>query len=195
MFTASVFGANAQFVEDLESYSLAADTFDNGASQSGDFIFQEWILNNQYDTAWGGSWSGFALSNMMDDTTAGWGNQYSAYPGSGSNGSSNYAVAYLTPEIMGVDSTIFIDSLKITNTTYAAISMRDGDAFAKQFGSIYNAQGVVDSTNGEDYFRVWIIGENYAGSRDSLLFYLADYRFADSALDYIVDDWVNIDLT
>lgn len=187
--------SNAQLVEDFESFSLAPDTFDNGADQNGDFIFQDWILNNVYDTAWGGSWTGFAMSNMMDDTTAGWGNQYSAYPGSGNNGSSVYAVGYLTPEISGVDTTSYIDSFKITNTTYAALSMRDGDGFGKQFGSIYNALGVEDSTNGEDYFRVWIIGENYAGTKDSLLFYLADYRFQDSTEDYIVDEWVNVDLT
>lgn len=189
------FNSFTQFSENFESYSLAPDTFDNGAGLGGDFIFNPVVLNNVYDTAWGGSWTGFAISNRMDDTTAGYGNQYSAYPGMGNDSSSNYAVGYYSPMITGLDSTIYIDSFKITNTTYAALSMRDGDAFAKKFGSIYDASGAVDSTNGEDYFRVWIIGENYAGTKDSIEFYLADYRFQDSTQDYIVDEWVNIDLT
>lgn len=83
----------------------------------------------------------------------------------------------------------------LTNTTYAALSMRDGDGYGKQFGSIYDADGMVDGTNGEDFFKLWIIGESFDGSMvDSMEFFLADYRFADDTEDYIVDEWVNIDL-
>ena len=53
-----------------------------------------------------------------------------------------------------------------------------------------------DGTNGEDFFKVWIIGENMDGSqRDSLEFFLADYRFADNAQDYILNSWETVDLT
>jgi Domain of unknown function (DUF4465)/Secretion system C-terminal sorting domain len=195
LVTALVLGANvqAQQVETFESFTLAVDSFDNGSGGAGDFNFSPIWLNNIYDVAWD-SWDGFAMSNVTDNTTAGWGNQYSAYPGSGSNGSNNYAVAYRIPQL-NTTGYLKIDSLKITNATYAAISMRDGDAFAKQFGSPNDANGTPDGTNGEDFFKVWIIGESYSGDKDSIEFFLADYRFADNNLDYIVDEWVNIDLT
>ena len=38
--------------------------------------------------------------------------------------------------------------------------MLNGDAYAKKFGEPTNALGEVDGTNGEDFFRVWIICEN-----------------------------------
>ncbi len=186
---------NAQYVADFESLSLASESYYNGTPGLTGFLDGEVLFNNNYDTTWG-SWDGFAVSNVTDNATAGWGNQYSAYPGSGAGGSSNYAVAYLDPMISGYVQNIVIDSFRITNATYAALSMRDGDAFAKQFGSPLDANGQPDGTNGEDYFKVWIICEDVFGNTfDSLDFYLADYRFADSTQDYIVDDWQTIDLT
>ncbi len=175
----------------------AVDTFDNGSAGNGPFSSDLVNFSNYYDDAWG-SWNGFSISNMTDNTTAGWGNQYSAYTGSGYN-SSNYAVYYpsglISYSVTNTD--LIFDSLKVTNTTYAAISMRDGDAFAKQFGSIYAADGVtVDGTNGEDFFRLWVIGSEYPGGpKDSVEVYLADYRFSDNSQDYILDTWLNVDLT
>lgn len=175
----------------------AVDTFDNGSTGNGPFYSDYALFANYYDDAWG-SWNGFSISNMTDNTTAGWGNQYSSYTGSGYN-SSNYAVYYpsglISCTITDID--LIFDSLKITNTTYAAISMRDGDAFAKQFGSIYAADGAtIDGTNGEDFFRLWVIGSEYPGGpKDSVEVYLADYRFSDNSQDYILDTWLNVDLT
>ncbi len=80
------------------------------------------------------------------------------------------------------------DSLMVTNTTYAALSMRDGDSFAKKFGG---ADG-----NDPDFLLLTITGKNSAGAAiGTVEFYLADYRFADNSLDYIVDDWIQVDLS
>ena len=74
--------------------------------------------------------------------------------------------------ILGADGRRF-ESLMVTNTTYAALSMRDGDSFAKKFGG--------PSGNDPDYFRLTITGKDSGGSTiGSVEFYLADYRFADS---------------
>lgn len=188
---------NAQTTIDFESFTLSgSETFDNGIAEFGDWDFDGTTLANVYDTAWGGSWTGFSISNTTDITTAGWGNQYSSYTGAGYLSSSQYAVYYLFGDIKTNDAQVKIDSFKITNTTYAALSMRDGDFFGKVFGSPNGADGMPDGTNGEDFFKVWIFGENFDGTQvDSLEFYLADYRFTDSAEDYILDSWENIDLT
>lgn len=177
---------------DFESHPLTLESYDNGSGGGGDFTFGPLTLSNYYDVGWG-SWNGFSVSNVTDNTTAGYGNQYSAFPGMGSNGSSNYAIYYPDGAIIAADDHV-INGFYITNDTYTAISMRDGDAFAKQFGSIYGADGLVDGTNGEDYFRVWIIGEDANGNKDSVLHYLADYRYANPLDDYIVEGWGYINL-
>jgi len=75
-----------------------------------------------------------------------------------------------------------------TNTTYAALSMRDGDGFAKKFGG---ATG-----NDADWFKLTIKGidANAQYTTNSVDFYLADYRFADNAQDYIIDEWTWVSL-
>lgn len=177
---------------DFEGHLSSSESFDNGSGQTGNFNFDPLSLTNYYNSDWQ-SWNGFAISNVTDNTTAGWGNQYASFAGSGYN-SESYAVHY--PE---GDISLFapgkIDSFFITNTAYAGISMRDGDDFAKQFGSIYDANGIEDGTNGEDFLRLWIICESVGQIKDSIEFYLADYRFTDDLEDYIVDEWVKIDLT
>ena len=189
---------NAQLAVDFESFTLSTESFDNGSAGGGDFIMgqnSDVILSNVFDPTFS-SWNGFSISNMTDITSAGWGNEFSSFVGSGSNASSNYAIFYPEGSIMANASNLVFDSIKITNGTYAAISMRDGDAFGKQFGSSTDASGADDGTNGEDFFKVWIIVENFQGTeKDSMEFYLADYRFADNSLDYIVDEWTNVDLT
>ncbi len=189
---------NAQLTVDFESFTLSTESFDNGSAGGGDFIMgqnSDVILSNVFDPSFS-SWNGFSISNMTDITSAGWGNEFSSFVGSGSNASSNYAMFYPEGSIMANASNLVFDSIKITNGTYAAISMRDGDAFGKQFGSFTDASGADDGTNGEDFFKVWIIVENFQGTeKDSTEFYLADYRFADNSLDYIVDEWTNVDLT
>jgi len=187
--------ASAQVIDtiDFESVSLTPESYDNGSDGSGDFNFVTFSLSNIYDAGWG-SWNGFSISNVTDNTTAGWGNQYSAFPGSGRS-SANCSVYYPEGIIQGLAYDA-IDSFYITNTTFAGISMRDGDAFGKQFGSIYAADGTtVDGTNGEDYFRVWVIAEDFSsGLKDSIEVYLADYRFPNSTDDYIVDEWIKVDV-
>lgn len=181
---------------DFENITLSVESFDNGSSASGGFTADHAFYENTYDAAWD-SWTGFSVSNITDNTTAGWANQYSAFPGVGANGSANYGIYYPSGgiDLSTVSNGVYLDSVKISNTTYAAISMRDGDSFGKQFGSIYNANGVEDGTNGEDYFRIWIMAEYVGGQLDSMEFYLADYRFADPNDDYIIDEWVNVDLS
>ncbi len=197
VFVAALFiGAhvNAQTVVDFESVTLSSESYDNGSGGAGEFVLDGIRFANYYNS--GGWWNGFSISNTTDVTTPGYGNQYSVITGSGNNGSSNYAIYYSGEGINGVSAAQAIDSFKITNTTYAALSMLDGDGIGKQFGSTTNAQGADDGTNGEDFFKVWFICEDYGQTmKDSVEFYLADYRFQDNNMDYIVQSWTNIDVS
>ena len=135
-------------------------------------------------------WSGFAYSNTTDTQTAGFGNQYSAFPGAGAQGSNNYAVSFGAGARIEFAEATLLDSAMITNTTYAAISMRDGDGMSgpgKKFGG-------EDGTD-EDFFELLITGlDEFDNEVGSLIFTLADFRFVDSNDDYIIDDWQAVNL-
>jgi hypothetical protein len=76
----------------------------------------------------------------------------------------------------------------LTNTTYAALSMRDGDAFTDPFGG--------PSGTEPDYFRVTAYGVDGQGQiLRTPDFYLADYRAGSSANDYIRKTWEWFDLS
>ena len=143
-----------------------------------------------------GSWNGFAWSNIADSNTSGFGNQYAAFSGGGSDGAGgavageNYAIGFSNASYFNLPDHQDLDSVDLTNTTYAGISMRDGDAFAKKFGG--------DTGNDEDYFSVTFTGYDdfdlTGNAVGSVEFFLADYRFNDNSLDYIIDQWTNVDL-
>ena len=197
------FNTNAQqtYVADFENLTLAPDTFWNGSDLSGEFISGGAIFKNNYNADWD-SWSGFAYSNMIDDTTAGFGNQYSVFGNGGADNSENFAINNGSRRVVHFEALttnnwfeqIAPIGMYVNNATYAALSMRDGDMFAKEFGSPFDADGNLDGTNGEDYFLLTIFGyKNGNKSNDSVNFYLADYR--DTNNQYIVNEWEWIDLT
>ncbi len=182
---------------DFEDLALPLDTFWNGSNLSGGFNSGMVRFQNQYDTAWGGSWKKFAYSTMRDTTTASYANQYSCISGKGVGSSDTYGVGYfngtdfpslfsLTTPSSGIS---LFKGVYITNTTYAYLSMKNGDSFAKKFGDSTDVSGSLDGTSGRDWLKLTIYG-----STDSLEFYLADYRGPDST-DYIIKDWTYVDLT
>ena len=178
-------------VSDFEDLNLPADSFWNGSDGSGQFNSNSVIFNNSYDTSFGGFWSGFAYSNMKNDTTAGFGNQYSCIAGKGYNSSATFGLYYNNAsELVTIPNYGAFTGFWINNSTYAYLSMKDGDSFSKKFGDSTNASGAVDGTNGNDFLKLTIYGTN----SDSVEFYLADYRGADS-LDYILKDWTYVDLS
>lgn len=156
-----------------------ATTFTSGAAR----------FNHDFDDFGvpGCCWSGWTHSNRVDTTTPGFENQYSAYAGGGAGGSANYALAYLGAPAVRLDAPSVIDSVDVTNTTYTALSMLQGDSFAKRFGG--------DSGDDADFLKLTFVGLDLGGSETGRVdFFLADYRFADNRLDHVVRDWTRVDL-
>jgi len=173
----------------FDDLALSTESYWNGSDGSGGFVSGTAYFNNNYDTTWG-SWDGFSYSNITDKLTDGMAGQFNAITGEGQGGSANYAVGYVGwagPPAVTLNDAGLIDGLYVTNSNYAYYSMLNGDAFAKKFGG---------DGDDEDWFLLTITGKDDSKAvTDSVDFYLADYRFADNSLDYIVDTWNYVDLS
>jgi len=176
-----------ELVIDFTDLSLPAgsDVY-NGADGAGGWTSGGAMFGNQF-TDWGGgfvSWSGFSYSRVQDATTAGFENQYAAFAG-GAHAGEFYAVGYGSnaESYINLPEMYLASSVRLTNTTYTALSMRDGDAFARPFES-------------GDFFKVSLIGFSSEGASGQVTgqadFYLADFRNGQSL---IVQDWTLLDLT
>jgi hypothetical protein len=182
---------------DFENLTLTPGTFWNKKITSLYTLFTDGGADfpNKYNTSsYGDYWSsGFAISNMTDTVTSGYGNLFSGYAGIGVDSSENYLMAQKGAVIRIHDEANpsnhnFVKGMYVTNATYAALSMKNGDAFAKKFGGV--------SGNDEDWFKLSVVGyNNGAAKADTIQFYLADYRFADSSQDYIVKDWTWVNMS
>ena len=186
--------AAAVRVVDLEDVgaSLPPESFYHGADGAGGFESRGVFFENHFDATFG-SWEGFSYSNVTDNLTPGFGNQWSAFPGSGAEGSPTYAVGFTLTFVLPEARILLpepapVSRVSVANTTFAALSMRDGDAFAKKFGG--------PDGSDPDWFRLTITGRDAAGSPTGQVeVYLADFRSDDPALDFILDGWLTVDLS
>lgn len=160
----------------------------NGSDTVGFFKSGNATFPNSF-TYWDGgftSWYGFGWSTLTDVSTQGYENQYSCYAGEGADGSEVFAVISIG------DTIVFkvperVDRISLANTTYAALSMKNGDGFAKKFGG---ADG-----SDPDFFRLVIKGINiYEEVTGEISFDLADFTSNDPSEDYISEGWTEIPL-
>jgi len=188
--------ANAQTVSTFSEMHLAPDSYYDGSDFSGGMYSGNAFFYNHYDTTFGaayGYWAqGWAISNQYDTVTqpSDFGTQLYEAKEVLTTTDSNFAVGtqgsriVLTGAAMGKS----VSGFYITNSTYAYNSMKLGDTFAKKFGG--------SSGNDPDFFKL-VVRKYLGGSLgpDSVEFYLADYRFADNSMDYLVEQWTWVDLT
>ncbi|MDD3469390.1 MAG: DUF4465 domain-containing protein [Thermoguttaceae bacterium] len=140
---------------------------------SGGFTLQGVSFNNDYaNTGWF-SWGGWAYSRIQDTTTAGYTNQYAVYDTE--HAYDTYLVGY-SDDYNGWQPTISLDaglefeSVRLCNTTYAALSMLNGDGFTQPF----------DET---DWFTLVITGVDSHGAALSQKISLAQWEASQNALD------------
>lgn len=182
---------SAQWTATFEDIPLPAQDYLNNAPDYKGFVSGPCFLPNTYFVDFQ-YWEGWAISRISDNKTPGFQNQYSAIAGKGAEETDQYAVAY-APDgariyMQNGGDAYPLDGLWVTNSTYAYYAMKDGDAFSKLFGGV--------SGNDPDFFSLTIRGFKDGNEKpDSVVFYLADYRFSDNDKDYIINDWVWIDLS
>jgi hypothetical protein len=190
-FGLSAVAASPATFDDLGLAPESAYTPPDGVStfRTGDYVF------SSYGKSEWNYWEGFAYSSRTDRETHGLDGQYTAIPGVGASGSSAYGVGYVgfagtSPRLMSASGApVVFTGLYVTNSATAYHSMAEGDAFAKKFGG--------PSGTDPDWFRLTAHGLDADGARTgaSVSFMLADFRYPDSSLDYIVDDWRWFDLS
>lgn len=182
----------AQTIVDFEDINLNGALFDNGADSAGGFTSQGANLNNSYVDFGGGffGWYGWTISRVMDSTTPGFGNENASFPGSGDQ-SDQYGVIFGFPGDaihLDIPAGHVFDSMRVSTTTYTALSVLNGDSFAKKFGG--------STGNDRDFFFWRLTGRDESQQvTGSLDVYLADYRFSDNSMDYVIDEWTTVDLT
>ena len=182
----------SQTLSDFESFNLPPESFLNGSDSADGFSDGHIFLPNEY-TAASDSWRGWSISNTTDTETPGVSNQYSAKPGGGAENSETYALAFTADNhvilhLQGAAVGKPVTGFYVANNTYAYESMRNGDSFAKRFGGV--------TGNDPDFFLLTI--RKYLNgllSEASKEIYLADYRFADNAADFIADTWLYVDFS
>lgn len=176
----------AQITSTFEDLQIPLDTFYDGSDFSGGFQSGDAFYPNFFDPNYSFWLGGWAYSTMRDSSTSGPANLFSAKAAGGYQ-SDTYAIGqnfailrYASQQALGL--------VYVTNTTYAYNSMRDGDLFAEPFGG--------DSGEDPDFFYLKIQPfRNGNLQTDSVIFYLADYRFQDNSQDYLIRDWQAVDLS
>ena len=159
--------------EPVGSYSYK-NTF---VDQTGYFVFDSYVTSY---SSFGG---GFTYTNKTDKTTTGYTNN-SAITGTG-----KLSATYMTvnPSAYSTDKFHFAGNLShtikgmyVTNSTYAYLSMKNGDNIAKKF---------VDG----DWLKLTVTGLDAQGNTTGTVdFYLADYR---NGKKILIDQWTWVDLS
>ena len=150
----------------FEDFELEDQSYWIGSDGSGQFTSGNKIFYNTYYPDWN-TWSGFIYSNVINYIYYNETAQYAAFPSGGAN----------EPRLV-----------QLTNCTFTALAIKYGYGYAKKFGGR-------DGTD-PDWFKLTITGFDQAnGITGTIDYFLADFRFDDSAQDYIIDKWEYVDLT
>lgn len=187
--------ARAQVVIDFQDLPLSTPQSyfngDPGNLTPGQSVTQPWTSGgvafantfgiDQYDGFTYPYWSGFAYSNVVDGTTNSFQNQYASYPGGGYAGSSIYAVAYSDAASLTLPQATTVSGFRIANTTYAALTMLNGDGY-----------GFTNPLPAGGWFRVTATGRLGAVVTGSANYFLADLRGGSSSGILSTWDWFDL---
>ncbi|MDR1698946.1 MAG: DUF4465 domain-containing protein [Prevotellaceae bacterium] len=169
----------------FERVALNADGYQN--------IFPDGLILSDvdfYNHSDAFSWSGFAVSENTDKTTAGYDNEFSVFADGGVNNSQKFAIAYdgyydgasyaKTECKLPQGQQVKFKGLWINSATITALSIKNGDAFAKKFEA-------------GDWFKIIIVGFDGNGNKTAEKeFYLADFR---DGKTFICNEWTFVDLS
>jgi len=181
-----VVDVNIAHFEDVE---LASNGIWQPPFGSNEMLSGGWLFTNNTQN---GYWGGFTASNRTDLNQTGLNAQYTAAPGCGYDGSSQYAVAYtmgMQTEVYAADGQLHtVTGCYVTNDLWTYQDMLQGGYGEPPYGG--------STGNDPDWFKVTATGKNASGQTVGTLdFYLADFRFANNEEDYVLNTWEWFDLS
>ena len=182
----------------FEEMKLDAESNYNGAGAEGETVTDTWgsqVTKSHFNSGgfrfttlfnpeWA-SWSGFAVSNETATTYANIADQYRNCVGGGYKGSSNYAVVFpsdMKEAVEPVNGPMAISGMYVTNSAWNVSAYLNGDGMTP--GAF---------TTG-DWCLLTITGTHADESTATVNVYLADYRSANEADHYYINQWQWVDL-
>lgn len=181
----------AQTTVTFDTFSLTANSYyqDNNSTNfnnSGVDFQYEW------NTSFGGYWSGGSSYTNLNDTINGtYTNLYGNITGSAFSGT-NYATTQSGAVVSFTNNTTAVSGFYLTNTTYAWKAIKSGNFASRRFGDTTGTGSGTSIPQGEypDWFKLSVIGfRGGIALNDTVNFYLADYRDAGTANDYVLKNW------
>lgn len=169
-----------------------------GAPNSDGWTSRGATFSNAYSPDFGGYWSGWAYSNVVNRLTPFVDNQYASFPGGGSDGAGgidvggNYAVAYTGSEVGRSDAVVRfgqamqVHAIDLANTTWVALYARDNNP------PFYPNR---DNFTDGDFLRLVIQGLDGNDSVvGELVTSLVDFGGMGTDDNFILDEWLSINL-
>ena len=189
------FNTNAQITENFDgsTFSLTPNSYYKNTT------VDDWQVSSlpsfatfryHWDTAYGGYWqSGSAYTNVKDTSNGTYTNLYGSITNGAFNG--NYYVTSQDKAIIKMNSNaLSLSGFFVTNTTFAYKTIKNGNSIARKFGDTTGTHSGLPQGTYPDWFK--IIVRPYRGGvllTDSVEHYLADYRAAGTANDFIQKNW------
>ncbi|MBC7696419.1 MAG: DUF4465 domain-containing protein [Burkholderiales bacterium] len=182
----SVIGQTVSF----DTFTLSPNSYYKDTTNA-DFSNSGVTFRYAWNTSFGGYWeSGSAYTNV-NDTINVYPNIYGAITGTAFAGN-NYATVQSGAIITFSNNTTAVSGFYITNSTFAWKSVKKGDQFSRRFGDTTGTGSGASIAQGQypDWFKLSVIGfRNGSVLTDTIHFYLADYRAAGTANDYVIKNW------
>lgn len=191
LISATMTGIYAQtHNETFEGFSLPNNSYYKDTT-GADWQTANAIFRYDWDNSYGGYWAGgAAYTNLKDSTNGNYTNLYGCIAYNGYANSNYYATLQNNAIIVLKSPYQIVDGFYITNTTYAAKVVKYGNMFSRAFGDTTGTGCGCPQGSYPDWFKVVVRGyKNGVMLNDSVEFYLADYRFSNNSLDYIVWNW------
>ena len=136
------------------------------------------------------SWrSGSAFTNVKDTANGTYTNLYGSITNGAFNGST-YVTVKDSAIIKMNSNALSLSGFFVTNTTYAYKTIKNGNSLSRKFGDTTGTFSGLPQGTYPDWFK--LIVHPYRGGvllTDSVEHYLADYRQAGTANDYIQNNW------
>ncbi len=183
-------------IENFDSFSLLPNSYYKNTTVN-DWQTTQATFQYQWDTAYGGYWgAGSAYTNKKDTANGTYTNLYGNITGSGYSG--DYYVTAQDPSMIKIKNLSVVSGFFITNTTFAWKAIKQGNSFSRRFGDTTGTGSGTSIAQGAypDWFLLKVSGyRNGLPVADTVKFYLADYRPAGTANDYVLKNWQFVNCT